>query len=148
MFGSRDDKRSQLHVKVLNVVLNQLISTAKQESPEFKEVFSKIYHGGSFYEGLKVKSTPFEYDLNVVFGKPKSSWTICNLGKDYRRPHFASLETNDHNMSSAWKDLLAKNSQGNTIVSPSKMFKLLQTAVDRALTKMDNKLILDGKEYK
>ena len=70
------------------------------------------------------------------------------IDKDLRRPHFASLQTNDHNMSSAWKDLLGKNSEGNTIVSPSKMFKLLQSAIDRALTKMDCKLMLDGKEYR
>ena len=54
------------------------------ESPEFKEVYERIYYGGSYFDGLKVKSTSYEYDLNIVFKTPKTSWRICNLGIDQR----------------------------------------------------------------
>ena len=61
-----------------------MINTAKDESSDFREVFREIFYGGSFYDDLKVKSTPYEFDLNVVFKTPKTSWSICNLGRDLR----------------------------------------------------------------
>ena len=75
---------ASLSTKVLDEILKELIPKAKEETPEFGEVYREIYKGGSYYDGLKVKSTDFEYDLNVVFKKPKSSYHISNLGDDYR----------------------------------------------------------------
>ena len=143
-----DEGSSQLHQRVLNKMLDTLIQQAKEVSPEFKEVFREIFFGGSFFDHLKVKSTPYEYDLNFVFKEPKSSFDICNLGGDYRKPNFATLRTNDHNLSPVWKDLIAKDRQNNTIISPSKMFQLLHRTIDQALTRLGKKFKLDGQEYR
>ena len=143
-----DEQSSQLHQRVLEKMLETLIQQAKEVSPEFREVFREIFYGGSYFDKLKVKSTPYEYDLNFVFKEPKSSFDICNLGDDFRKPNFATLRTNDHNLSPVWKDLIAKDRQNNTIISPSKMFQLLHRTIDQALTKLGKKFKLDGQEYR
>ena len=143
-----NEQSSQLHQRVLEKMLEALIETAKEVSPEFKEVYREIFYGGSYFDKLKVKSTAYEYDLNFVFKEPKSSFDICNLGDDFRKPNFATLRTNDHNLTPVWKNLIAKDRQNNTIISPSKMFQLLHRTIDQALTKLGRKFKLDGQEYR
>ena len=79
-----DEKLSKKNERVLNNVLKTVIKTAKGSSPEFSELYRELYYGGSYYDKLKVKSTEYEFDLNVVFASPKSSYHICNLGDDCR----------------------------------------------------------------
>ena len=69
---------------MLEAVLEAIIQKAKFKSEDFSELYREIYYGGSYYDKLKVKSTDYEYDLNVVFKQPKSSVHISNLGDDYR----------------------------------------------------------------
>ena len=83
-FYKIDDKRSKDHGEVLESVLSAVIQVAKDKSEDFSELYREIYYGGSYYDKLKVKSTDYEYDLNVVFKQPKSSVHICNLGDDHR----------------------------------------------------------------
>ena len=83
-FFKIDDKRSKDHGDVLKSVLSAVIQAAKTKSEDFSELYREIYYGGSYYDKLKVKSTEYEYDLNVVFKQPKSSVHICNLGDDHR----------------------------------------------------------------
>ena len=129
-------------------MLETLIEQAKEVSPGFREVFREIFYGGSYFDKLKVKSTPYEYDLNFVFYEPKSSFDICNLGDDFRKPNFATLRTNCHNLSPVWKNLIGKDRQNNNIISPKKMFDLLHRTIDQALTKLGKKFNLDGQEYR
>ena len=79
-----DDQRSKDHSDVLKSVLEAVILAAKNKSDDFSELYREIYYGGSYYDKLKVKSTNYEFDLNVVFKQPKSSVHICNLGDDMR----------------------------------------------------------------
>ena len=143
-----NEHSSQLHQRVLNKMLETLIEQAKEVSPDFREVFREIFYGGSYFDKLKVKSTPYEYDLNFVFYEPKSSFDICNLGDDFRKPNFATLRTNCHNLSPVWKNLIGKDRQNNNIISPKKMFDLLHRTIDQALTKLGKKFKLDGQEYR
>ena len=83
-FTKIDEKRSKDHRDVLNAVLEAVLREAKNKSEDFSELYREIYYGGSYYDKLKVKSTDYEYDLNVVFKQPKSSVHISNLGDDYR----------------------------------------------------------------
>jgi len=139
---------SQLHQRVLNKMLEALIEQAKEVSPDFREVYREIFYGGSYFDKLKVKSTPYEYDLNFVFHEPKSSFDICNLGDDFRKPNFATLRTNCHNLTPVWRKLIGKDRQNNNIISPKKMFDLLHRTIDQALTKLGKKFKLDGQEYR
>ena len=143
-----NEHSSQLHQRVLNKMLETLIEQAREVSPGFREVYREIFYGGSYFDNLKVKSTPYEYDLNFVFNEPKSSFDICNLGDDFRKPNFATLRTNCHNLTPVWRDLIGRDRQNNTIISPKKMFDLLHRTIDQALTKLGKKFKLDGQEYR
>ena len=79
-----DEDLSKKNDQVLKTLLKKVIETAKQTSPDFSELYRELYYGGSYYDKLKVKSTEYEFDLNVVFASPKSSYHICNLGDDHR----------------------------------------------------------------
>ena len=79
-----DEKISKKTERVLDTVLKTVIDNAKKYSEDFNELYRELYYGGSYYDKLKVKSTEYEFDLNVVFTSPKSSFNICNLGDDQR----------------------------------------------------------------
>ena len=66
----------------------------------------------------------------------------------YRKPNFATIVSNSHNTTSAWRQLLTKDRQNNTILSPKEMFKVLKTAVDRTLTELNNKVLVKNEEYR
>ena len=132
MLNKEDEKKA---TKVLENVLKQVIDIAKMKSEPFNELFREIYYGGSYYDQLKVKSTDFEFDLNIVFQTPKTSWMLRNLGDDVRKPNFANI-TCQPSVSKAWNELMVKDRQGNLAISPKKMFSVLHTAVDRALEEM------------
>ena len=86
-----------------------------------------------------MKSTDFEFGLNIVFQTPKTSWMLRNLGDDVRKPNFANM-TCQPAASKAWNELMVKDRQGNLAISPKKMFGVLHTAVDRALEEMKKRV--------
>ena len=141
--NEEDEKKAK---KVLESVLKTVLEIAQVKSENFKEFFREIYYGGSYYDGLKVKSTDFEFDLNIVFQNPKTSWVLRNLGDDVRKPNFANL-TCQQAASKAWNELMIKDRQGNLAISPKKMFSVLQTAVDRALQEMENKVVVNNETF-
>ena len=65
-----DEEDEKKAVKVLEIILKRLLEIAKVKSEDFKELFREIYYGGSYYDKLKVKSTDFEFALNIVFHNP------------------------------------------------------------------------------
>ena len=142
-----DEAQDGKSTKVLEKVLKTVLDTAKEKSADFKELYRETYYGGSYYDKLKVKSTDFEYDLNIVFGTPRTSWRLTSLGDDARKPNFASIVSSHHPTSEAWNSLMTKDRQGNSAISPKKMFGILQTAVDRALTEVQCSVVVDGEEF-
>ena len=66
----------------------------------------------------------------------------------HRKPNFATIGSNSHNTTPAWRKLLKKDRQNNTILSPKEMFKILRTAVDRALTELNSKVLVGSNEYR
>lgn len=47
-----------------------MIREMKKEDRFFKELYTEIFYGGSYYDGLKV-GEPEEYDLDVLFKLPR-----------------------------------------------------------------------------
>ena len=142
------DRKCQM---VLTKVLRTVIEKAKEKSPHFKELYKETYYGGSYYDKLKVNSTDFEFDLNIVFKIPKqTNWYIANLGDDVRKPNFANFQASSirNPDSDAWNSLLIKDRQGNMAVSPKKMFEVLQTAVDRAITDINSVLLVNNETFR
>jgi hypothetical protein len=141
-----EDRKCQL---VLKKVLEVVLGTGKEKSPHFKELFKEIYYTGSYYDQLKVNSSDFEFDLNIVFRFPKETlWCLTHIGDDVRKPNFGHLQTTKHPHSGAWNSLLIKDSQGNQVVSPKRMFEVLKTAVDRALTALNNTCDVNNERYR
>ena len=136
--NEKDEKKA---VKVLDSVLKAVLEVAKVKSDNFNELFREIFYNGSYYDRLKVKSTDFEFDLNIVFQNPKTNWGLRN-----RKLNFANITCQPATFR-AWNELLVKDRQGNLAISPEKMFSVLQTAVDRALQEMRHKIIVNNETF-
>jgi len=139
-----DETQKKKTKRVFDKVVPLVIDTAKQVSDEFKELYREIYYGGSYFDRLKVKSTDFEFDLNIVFQTPKTSCpVITELGDDVRRPNFGSILC-QRTSSEAWNNLIVTDRQGNLAVSPKKMFKLLHRSIDQALQILNKQVTVDN----
>ncbi|CAH1108570.1 unnamed protein product [Psylliodes chrysocephalus] len=95
-----------------NAILRELLSllTGKMQKVDnlFKEMFSTVFYGGSFYDGLRV-GTPDEFDLDLLLTLPKlvePELILCNI------PGYLQLKLNnypalqkDKSMANRYKDL-------------------------------------------
>ena len=63
--------------QIIKFVKNVMIEQMCQVDPLFNAIFQRVYHTGSFYDGLKV-GEPEEYDLNLVLEPklPKGTFEI------------------------------------------------------------------------
>ena len=143
-----DEQEKKQYKALLQNVLSVVIEKMKEASPAFKELYRRNYYGGSFYDGLKVGSTGQEFDLNILFSWPDHSIKIANLGDDVRKPNFADLQNDNYRANQNQKQILGENRYGKEILSPKKMFTLLKTTVDKALTKIGNTVTFEANEYK
>ena len=144
---SLDPQHDKLCQKVFKKVLDTVISEAKRVSPEFKEVYYGKYKGGSYFDGLQVKCKNNDFDVNIIFKLPPTSWKLDNLCDDVRRPNFAHM-TAKGQTSEAWKSLEGGNRKGQNVISPKKMKKLLHQAVTGSLTALGHKVEVGGVEYR
>ena len=144
---SLDPEHDKLSQKVFKKVLDTVISEAKRVSPEFKEVYYGKYKGGSYFDGLQVKCKNNDFDVNIIFKLPPTSWKLDNLCDDVRRPNFAHMTAKEQT-SKAWKFLEGSNRKGQNVISPKKMKELLHQAVTGALTALRHKVEVGGVEYR
>lgn len=131
-----------VYKKVLDIVLKNVIDNMKQQSPIFDELYSRIYYTGSFYDGLKIGSTEQEFDLNIVFGIKRSHLEIVDLGTEPKKPNFGFLRFTKSCPTDAEKSICFER-DGGLFLSPEKMFRLIETSGDRALTNL-----IDGEVFK
>ena len=144
---SLDPQHDKLCQRVFKKVLDTVISEAKRMSPEFKEVYYGKYKGGSYFDGLQVKCKNNDFDVNIIFKLPPTSWKLDNLCDDVRRPNFAHMTAKEQT-SKAWKFLEGGSRKGQNVISPKKMKKLLHQAVTGALTALGHKVEVGGVEYR
>ena len=134
---------------ILHFVVDTVLLNARQFSPEFAQLYRKIYYGGSFFDGLKVGSTSQEFDLNIVFSWRSQDLEISQLGTDKSKQNFCYLKDTRRGQSVAGNSIVNKPWPfGDPTISPLKMFQVLQSSVDRALTKMGNEVIYRGQIYR
>ena len=86
--NEEDEKKA---TKVLDSVLKTVLRIAQVKSESFKELFREVYYGGSYYDRLKVKSTDFEFDLNIVFQNPKTSWVLTKYLPSREKPWYLTM---------------------------------------------------------
>ena len=142
-----DPGQSELFEKVFKKVLDTVIVEAKRVSPEFNEVYYGKYKGGSFFDGLQVRCKKNDFDVNILFKLPPTSWKLENLCDDVRRPNFAHM-TARRQASKAWKSLEGQNRKGQNVISPGKMKALLHQAVTKALSALGHKVEVRGVGYR
>ena len=145
-----DEQAAKKNEKVLHKVLDDVLWKARELSPIFDQLFWKIYKGGSYYDKLKIKTTDFEFDLNIIFKIPNTHWYIDKLGTDVRKPNFAALQssTSSSPASQVWEEMQAKDSQGSSVISPKKMFDLVQKSVDKSLTALQNSVSCNKEKFR
>ena len=144
---SLDPQHDKLCQKVFKKVLDTVISEAKRVSPEFKEVYYGKYKGGSYFDGLQVKCKNNDFDVNIIFKLPPTSWKLENLCDDVRRPNFAHMTAKEQT-SEAWKFLEGDNRKGQNVILPKKMKELLHQAVEKALSALGHKVEVGKVEYR
>ena len=135
------------YLELLLDCMNFMIEEMKQGSPEFEYLFKEIYHGGSVFDGLKVKSTDQEFDLNLVFNWKTKDLTVTGLGSDTNMKNFCFLRTNKP-LNALERCIVDYSSDGQCYVSPEKMFALIQRSVDRALSNINGTLEYQGRRYR
>ena len=144
-----DEIQSDRYEKTLKGVMDVLIFHMKK-TPLFYEFFDEVYFGGSFFDGLKLASTSQEFDLNLVF-KFKSDIKVKGLNTEYSKPNFAYLKLEDgyflgptkseRQLSVEWE------TKGIIFLSPSKLLKMVETAADESLARLNGKIPFNGKAY-
>ena len=126
---------------LLEYVMTTLITMMKQVSPMFGLLYRETYFGGSFFDGLKVNSTDQEFDLNIVFKWNPKDLKVAKVSSDAK--NFTFLEVAKQFLNTAESSIVDK-----TIISPIKMFSLLKSSVDAALTSLNHGLTYQGQSYR
>ena len=113
-----DDDEVEFYRGLLNAMIQFIIPEMKRASPDFANLFRNIYYGGSFFDGLKVGSTPQEFDLNVLFKWSPNHCEITNLDKD--KKNFALLQVTKQNLTPSEMKIV-ENTGNMQIISPVKV---------------------------
>ena len=119
-----------IHDDLLTEVLNLVIYNMRQSTPHFDHQFQILYYGGSYFDGLKIRSSCQEYDINIVF--KTSDVKIVDLGTDQAKPNFCKLELTSNSRSDA-EDSICYEHRHRQYLSPEKMYQMVQSSLDRAL---------------
>ena len=131
--------------KRVNIVMHSCRETVTQEmkkDEDFGELFQEYHFSGSYYDKLAVGDIRHEFDLNVVFGVPEGSYQI-------RRP-----SSNDDQSECNFMEFVVTDCPDDTInliaekgrISAGKMKEVLKTALDRALTRLKNRVVSESGE--
>ena len=154
-----DPAKDALNLKVRTKVVKIVIETAKEKSPEFKEVFYGKYDGGSYFDKLQVKSS-IDFDDNIIIKNPPTSWKLTDLADDQTKPNFAFMGMPEPGAKSwqkpglsdkrakIWKSLVVKNRMSKYVISPKKVYEMLHTAVTKSLSALNHKVTVDNILYK
>ena len=96
-------------------------------------LYRDTYYGGSFFDGLKIGSSSQEFDLNIFFKWKMKHCQIVNLGQDHQKKNFCYLRVTKSILSESERKIVFSEG-GINYISPKKMYDLLLSTVDRAIT--------------
>jgi len=144
---SQDDEDLKKANALLKQTLEIFIKEARRQSEVFNKLYQEIYYSGSAFDGLQVAScTSNDFDLNIKFRFPTNKVAISGLEHSVKKMNFAELKVTDFD--SLKDEHKAIVDPITNTVSPKRMYSLLKTAGDRALTELRNQLRLpNGKVY-
>ena len=127
-------------------ILESLIKQMKRYSEDFRQLYRETYYGGSFYDGLKIGTTKHEFDVNIVFDIEQKDIEIKGLGKDRKKENFCFISL--VGKTAPKNRCIVERQTSERTISPLKMFQLMQSALDRVLSKINNKISYQGKFYR
>lgn len=61
-------------------ILKTFIDKMKEKDPLFKKMFTRVFYGGSYYDGLRV-GKPEEFDLDLLLSLPKYAEPTITVSK-------------------------------------------------------------------
>ena len=146
-----DESEKQRYRSLLSFLLDDVVSKMRDTSETFNALFSKIYYGGSFYDGLKVGSTDQEFDLNIIFKWREEDLEVVRLGEDSKKRNFCLLKVTKSQLSKAEEKIVNIDHYGHSPVvylSPLKMFNLIKSCIDRVLSQKGNTVNYNGQMYR
>ena len=124
--------------KQVNAVMHgcrEVLTKEMKKDEEFGELFQEYHFSGSYYDKLAVGNIRHEFDLNLVYGIPETAYQIRESTED---PNFMCFDVVDPNNETA--QLVAEEGK----ISATRMKEVLKTALDRALTRLEHSVDVDG----
>ena len=124
--------------KQVNAVMHgcrEMLTKKMKEDEEFGELFQEYHFSGSYYDKLAVGNIRHEFDLNLVFGIPETAYQIRESTEDPNFMCFDVVNPKDESV-----QLVAERGK----ISAARMKEILKTALDRALTKLEHSVDVDG----
>merc|ERR1711971_64363 len=113
----------------------EVLTRKMKEDEEFGELFQEYHFSGSYYDKLAVGNIRHEFDLNLVFGIPETAYTIRESSED---PNFMCFDVVDPKNETV--QLVAERGR----ISAARMKEILKTALDRALTRLEHSVDVEG----
>jgi len=139
-------QRLQEHVtkdKELEARVNEVMHTCREQITElmtrdakFGTLFSEYHFSGSYYDKLAVGDIRHEYDLNIVFGIPEASYVISAADR-VEDANFMPVKV--LNQSNPALMLVSDNG----FISAAKMREVVRTALKRALTQLQYRVMVN-----
>jgi len=130
---------------LIKSITRRLIEKMKQESNAFAELFADVYHENLDYTQRKGSEPSQNIDLNLFLEIKGTNVEICGLGSKTQFPHLGFVKVLWPSIASM--KISCNANDGYIYLSPNKIFDLIQTACDSALSRISNRMIVHGKEY-
>jgi len=130
---------------IIKSIVRKLIETMKKESTDFAELFCDVYHEDSNYIKSNSIDNSQKVELNLILEINGTKVEICGLGSKSQNPHLGFVKV-------LWPSIASMKisfnaSDGYIYLSPCKIFQLIQTSCDSALTYLSNRMVIKGREY-
>ena len=129
------DKEEEMMVNRIMHPCREKITEEMKKDEKFKALFQEYHFSGSYYDKLSV-GNKYDFDMNMVFGVPETAFEISEVAGD-EYVNFLKFFVTDE------KDPKIKLIMEQNYVSSRKMRDIMKTALDRALTRLDNIIIIE-----
>ena len=95
----------------------------RRTSRDFDNLYRNTYYGGSVFDGLKIGSSPQEFDLNILFKWKMKHCQIEKLGQDPHKKNFCYIMVTKSSLSESERKIVF-NEGGINYISPKKMYMI------------------------
>ncbi|CAH1155729.1 unnamed protein product [Phaedon cochleariae] len=134
-----DDRRNKI---ILKGLLDSITSSMKASDNLFKEMYSSVFYGGSYYDGLRV-GQPDEFDLDLLLSLPKLVEPTLTTSN---KPGFVHVKLNGYNkfikqseMISRYKGLEKLMNEKTHYLETNKVLRWMQRVITLTMNTFEKK---------